>query len=110
MATLKQLEAENKRLRKMQSKINEIQRNNEARKCLAKQNKTLTNSIKFQKSKSITDKATRIIGTAGIKTGRVGIKAFRGLQRYARFLEAQKQKQEALNRKLKRTKKSKRRK
>lgn len=112
--TFKQLQAENKRLRKMQVKLNEMQKNNEDRRKLSKQNKTLARNIKFQKSKRLTDKATKVIGTAGIKTGKVlktgGIKAFKGLQRYARFLEEQEKKQKSLNRKLKTVKKSKRRK
>ncbi len=114
MVTLKQLQAENKRLKQMQVKINEMQKNNDDRTKLAKQNKMLARSIKFQKSKKITDKATKIIGTAGIKTGKVlargGVKAFRGLQRYARFLEEQEKKQKSLKRKLKTVKKTKRRK
>lgn len=114
MATLKQLQAENKRLKQMQVKINEMQKNNEDRSKLAKQNKTLARNIKFQKSKKLTDKATKVIGTAGIKTGKVlakgGVKAFRGLQRYAKFLEEQEKKQRSANRKLKTIKKTKRRK
>ena len=111
--TLKQLQAENERLKQMQSKINEMQKNNRDRRELAKQNKTLSRNIKFQKSKRLTDKATKVIGTAGIKTGRVlskvGVKAFKGLQRYGRFLEEQERKQRSKNKKLKTIKKTKRR-
>lgn len=114
MATLKQLEAENKRLKQMQVNINKMQKDNEDRKKLAKQNKMLANNIKFQKSKKITDKATKVIGTAGIKTGKVlskaGVKAFKGLQRYGKFLEEQERKQRNVNKKLKTIKKTKRRK
>lgn len=114
MVTLKQLQAENARLKKMQETINKAQRDNEDRRQLAKQNKTLARNIKFQKSKKLTDKATKVIGTAGIKTGKVlsktGAKAFRGLQRYARFLEEQERKQKSVNRKLKTVKNTKRRK
>ena len=109
---IKELEAENKRLKQMQIKINEMRKDNEDRRNLAKQNKTLARNIKFQKSKRLIDKATKIIGTAGIKTERVlsrgGKKAFRGLQRYARFLEEQEKKQRIKNRKLKTIKKTKR--
>ena len=111
--TLKQLHAENKRLKEMQVTINKARKDNQDRRNLAKQNKTLSRNIKFQKSKRLTDKATKIIGTAGIKTGRVlskvGVKAFKGLQRYANFLEEQERKQRIKNRKLKTIKKTKRR-
>lgn len=114
MATLKQLQAENRRLKQMQVKINEMQKNNEDRRKLAQQNKALARSIKFQKSKRLTDKATKIVGTAGIKTGKAlskgGVRAFRGLQKYAKFLEEQERKQRSKNRKLKSIKKTKRRK
>ena len=114
MVTLKQLQKENQRLKQMQVKINEMQKNNEDRRVLAKQNTILARNIKFQKSKKITDKATKIIGTAGIKTGRtlskVGIKAFKGVVRYGKFLEDQERKQRSKNRKLKTVKKSKGRK
>ena len=112
--SLKQLEAENRRLRQMQITINKAQKNNQDRRNLAAKNKTLARNIKFQKSKRLTDKATKIIGTAGIKSGRalskVGVKAFRGIQRYGRFLEEQERKQKSKNRKLKTIKKTKRRK
>ncbi len=105
MPTLKQLQAENTRLKKMQSNINKMQKDNEDRRKLAKSNTILARNIKFQKSKKLTDKATKVIGTAGIKTGRtlskVGVKAFKGLQRYGRFLEEQEKKQRSANRKLK---------
>ena len=114
MATLKQLQAENRRLKKMQVNINKMQKDNQDRRDLAKRNKRLARSIKFQRSKRLTDKATKVIGTAGIKTGRVlskaGVKAFRGIQRYGRFLEEQERKQRSVNRKLKTIKKTKRRK
>lgn len=120
MATLKQLQAENKRLKQMQVKINEMQKNNEDRRVLAKKNKTLARNIKFQGSKKIVDKATKIVGTAGIKSGKAlakgGVKAFKLLHRYGKFLEEQERKQRSVNKKLKSvkkrkpTKKSKRRK
>lgn len=97
----------------MQVKINEMQKNNEDRRKLAKQNKMLSNNIKFQKSKRLTDKATKIIGTAGIKSGRLlakgGVKVFKVLKRYGRFLEDQERKQRSKNQKLKTIKKTKRR-
>ena len=111
--TLKQLQAENVKLRKMQTVINVAQKNNQDRRNLAKKNKQLARNIKFQKSKRLTDKATKIIGTAGIKSGRalskVGNKAFKGLVRYGRFLEEQERKQKVKNRKLKNIKGTKRR-
>lgn len=112
--TLKQLQAENKRLKQMQVKINEMQKNNEDRTKLAKDNKALAKTIKFQKSNRITDKATKVIGTAGIKAGKGlakgGVKAFKLIHRYGKFLEEQEKKQKKLNRKLKTIKKTKRRK
>lgn len=112
--TIKQLQAENRRLKEMQITINKARKNNEDRRKLAQQNKILARNIKFQKSKRLTDKATKIIGTTGIKTGRVlskaGVKAFRGIQRYGKFLEEQERKQRSKNRKLKSIKKTKRRK
>ena len=99
--TLKQLHAENRKLKQMQVKINMMQKDNQDRTMLAKQNRMLARNIKFQKSKRLTDKATKIIGAAGIKTGKVlskvGVKAFRGLQRYGRFLEEQERKQRIKN-------------
>ncbi len=112
--TLKQLQAENLRLKKMQTTINQMQKDNQDRRNLAAKNKKLSRSIKFQKSKRLTDKATKIIGTAGIKSGKalskIGVKAFKGLHRYGRFLEEQEKKQLSKNRKLKTIKKTKRRK
>ena len=112
--TLKQLQVENKRLKQMQVTINKARKDNQDRRDLVKKNKMLSNSIKFQKSKRLRDKGTKVIGTDGIKTGRVlvkgGVKAFKGLQRYANFLAEQEKKQKAKNRKLKIIKKTKRRK
>ncbi len=114
MATIKQLQAENKRLKQMQRKINDMQKDNEDRRMLARENKTLARNIKFRKSKRLTDKATKIVGAAGIKAGKAlskaGVKTFKVLNRYARFLEEQERKQRIKNRKLKSVKKSKRRK
>ena len=111
--TLKQLQAENLRLRKMQTTINQMQKNNQDRRNLAAKNKTLARNIKFQKSKRLTDKATKVIGTAGIKSGRAlakaGVKTFKVLHRYGRFLEEQERRQKTKNRKLKTIKKTKRR-
>jgi len=112
MVTLKQLQRENANLKKAQVKLNEIARQNEARQILLKQNKKLARDIKFQKSKKLADKATKVIGTAGIKSGKAlakgGIKTFKALHRYAKFLEEQEKKQRSVNRKLKTIKKSKR--
>ncbi len=112
--TPKQLQAENLRLKKMQTTINQMQKNNQDRRNLAKKNKMLARNIKFQKSKRLTDKATKIIGTAGIKSGKAlakgGVKAFKVLHRYGKFLEEQERKQRSKNRKLKTIKKTKRRK
>lgn len=111
--TIKQLQAENKRLRQMQVKISQMQKDNQDRRNLAKQNKALARDIKFQKSKRLADKATKVIGTAGIKSGKAlaktGVKAFKLLNRYGRFLEEQERKQRIKNRKLKTIKKTKRR-
>jgi hypothetical protein len=109
--TLKQLQAENKRLKQMRSKLNQMEKDNEDRRKLAKLNKKLSNDIKFRKSKKLTDKATKIVGTAGIKSGKAlskaGIKAFKGIQRYGKFLEEQERKQRMKNRKLKTVKRTK---
>lgn len=114
MATLKQLQAENERLKKMQAKISKMQKDNEDRRILARKNKILARNIKFQKSKKLTDKATKVIGTAGIKSGKAlakgGIKTFNALQRYGKFLEEQEKKQRSKNKKLKSIGKTKRRK
>lgn len=111
--TIKQLQAENRRLKQMQVKINKMQKDNQDRRILATKNKMLARSIKFQKSKRLTDKATKVIGTAGIKSGkalaRTGVKAFKLLNRYGKFLEEQERRQKSKNRKLKTIKKSKRR-
>lgn len=112
--TLKQLQAENRRLKKMQVTINKARKNNQDRQALAKKNKILARNIKFQKSKRLTDKATKVIGTAGIKAGRSlskgGVKAFKVIHAYGKFLEEQERKQRSANRKLKTVKKTKRRK
>lgn len=112
--TLKQLQAENRRLKQMQVDINRMRKDNMDRTMLAKQNKTLARNIKFQKSKRLTDRATKIIGKAGIKTGKAlsktGVKAVKILHRYGRFLEEQEKRQRTVKRKLRTIKKTKRRK
>ena len=50
MPTLKQLQKENERLRKMQSKLNEIQKNNEDRTKLLRENKRLARNLKHGKA------------------------------------------------------------
>ena len=113
MVTLKQIQKENVRLRKMQSKLREIEKNNQDRKKLLLENKQLARRIKFGKQLAVGRKVSRIAGAVGKSTGRglakTGKGAFRGLQRYANFLDEQEKKQRSVNRKLKSVKRKKRR-
>jgi len=113
MVNLKQLQRENQRLRGMQRKLRDIEKNNEDRVKLLRENKMLARNIKFDKSLKIGRRASKIAKDVGKPIGRgvvkAGIGAFKGLQRYANFLAEQERRQKSLNRKLKSARKSKRR-
>lgn len=105
MVNLNQLKRENVRLRKMQTKLNEVKRNNEDRAKLLRENKRLARDIKFGKSIAVGRKAGKVLSEVGKASGKglaiAGRGVFRGLQRYAKFLAEQEMKQRALNRRLK---------
>ena len=105
MVNLTQLKKENDRLRSMQKKLQEAQKNNEDRRKLLKENKKLSRNIKFGQEIRAGKKVGRIAGEVGKATGRQlfrgGKAAFNALNRYAKFLESQEQKQRIVNRQLK---------
>ncbi len=113
MATLEELQDENKRLRGMQSTLREAEKNNQDRMKLARENIMLARRIKFDKSLTAGRKVSKVASDVGRRTGKglaiVGKGAFKGIKRYAQFLERQENKQRSVNRKLKSVKKSKRR-
>ncbi len=86
----------------MQTKLNEIQKNNEDRRMLFKENKLLAKNIKHGKARK---GFSRVASNVGKATGRglfkVGAGAFKGLQRYGNFLAEQERKQQSINRRLK---------
>ena len=110
MVTIEELRAENERLRKMQSKLKEIQKNNNDRTKLLRENKILARNIKHGKKIGIAKDIGRGFAKVGKRTGRevlrAGKGAFKGLQRYANFLAEQEAKQRRLNRNLRTTKKT----
>lgn len=113
MVTIEELKKENKRLREMQVKIKAMQKDNADRRRLAMENKRLARNIKFDKSIGTAKRAAKITKTVGKASGKIlaktGRGAFKGLQKYAKFLDEQEKKQRSVNRKLKSVKKSKRR-
>ncbi len=110
MPTLKQLQRENERLKKMQTKLNEIQKNNEDRRSLLKQNKKLSRNLKHGKAiraARVTGKILSEVGKSGGRgLARIGTGAFRGLQRYGNFLAEQEKKQRRTNKQLRSAKKT----
>ena len=110
MVTLKELQRENKRLREMQNKLDNIKKSNEDRRKLLKENKRLSREIKFGKSIGIARDVGRVAHGVGKSVGRglfrVGKGAVKGLQSYANFLAEQEARQRKVNRKLKTAKKS----
>ena len=111
MVSLKQLQKENEKLKKMQSKLNEMRRTNEVRKDLLRENKRISRNIKHGKAIGIGTDISKGISKVGKRAGKDLLKggkvAFKGLQRYAMFLEQQERKQKSFNRKLKSVKKTK---
>lgn len=114
MVTIEELRKENKRLRDMQVKITAMQKDNADRKKLLMENKKLARQVKFSKSIGIAKGAAKITKQVGKSSGKIlaktGVGAWRGLQKYGRFLAEQERKQKSVNRKLKSVKKAKRRK
>lgn len=112
MVSLKQLQAENARLKKMGVQLRMAQRDNEDRRNLLRENKKLARDIKFGKQFKTATNVARVTKAVGKKAGKdiakVGIVAFRGLRRYGRFLQEQERKQKRTNRKLKSAKKTRR--
>jgi hypothetical protein len=102
MATLEQLKKENRRLKAMQENLKDMEKIQEQRMALARENKRLASNLKSGGAGKVIKKFGVGLGRGVTKTGR-GV--FRGLQRYANFLEEQERKQKLLNRKLKTTKK-----
>lgn len=105
MVTLKQLQVENRKLKDMQSKLREVQKTNVDRQNLLRENKQIARRIKFDKTFKTSSRALSIAKSVGKSSGkqlaRAGVGAFKGIQRYGRFLEAQERKQNSTNRKLK---------
>ena len=112
MVTLDELKKENERLRTMQSKLNEIRKNNEDRKNLLIANKRLSRNIKHGEKIMFAKSLGRGFAQVGKTTGkgllRTGKGAVKGLTAYANFLAEQEARQRILNRKLKNVKVSKR--
>lgn len=95
MATLKQLQARNKKLRKVQVELNEIEKTNQEIARLTRENKQLAFRAKHPKAAAT---SRRIVKT----TAKFGVKAFKGLQRYGRRLAEAERREQARNRTLKR--------
>ena len=114
MVSISQLKKENDRLKKMQKTLEEARKNNDDRRNLLKENKKLSREIKFGEGIRAGKKVGRVAGKVGKATGkglfRVGKAAFSGLNKYARFLEAQERKQRSVNKKLKSSVKTRKRK
>lgn len=111
MATLKELQKENARLRGMQTQLKDMQKNNVDRRNLLKENKKLAREIKFGKAINISKRAQGLTREVGKRSGKVlakvGIGAFKGLQKYGTFLAEQEREQRSVNTKLKSVKKAK---
>ena len=109
MVTLNQLKKENERLKKAQRKIVQMQRTNDERTELLKQNKRLSREIKHGKAMRVGKAVSRDLAKVGKVTGKGLVKTgkgtLKGLQRYAIFLAEQERKQKATNRRLKSVKK-----
>jgi hypothetical protein len=114
MVTLKQLEKENARLKKMGMKLREAENLNKERRRLLKENKKLAREIKFGKATGIGKNVSSAVKSVGKKAGKEIFKggkiAFKGLKAYGEYLNEQERKQRSLNRTLRSAKKSKRRK
>jgi len=87
---------------RMQENLKDMEKIQEQRMALARENKRLASNLKSGGAGKVIKKFGVGLGRGVTKTGR-GV--FRGLQRYANFLEEQERKQKLLNRKLKTTKK-----
>ena len=98
MATIEQLQRENKRLKAMQENIQEMKKIQEQRMALARENKILSKRLKHGGGSGIGKKIGLSFGKGLAKAGK---STFRGLQKYANFLEEQERKQKLLNKKLK---------
>ena len=109
MLTLNQLKRENQRLKNIQEGLKDMGEIQQKRKELLMENKRLARDIKYGKSNGVGKKVGKAFVEVGKASGRgiaiAGRGAFRGLQRYSRFLQEQERKQMILNRKLKTHKK-----
>jgi hypothetical protein len=100
--SMKQLQKQNVKLKAMQSKLNDMQRMQQERINLMRENRQLSFRLKHGKAVAITD---RILNT----TARSGIKAFGFIQKYGQRLAAAERKEKSVNRHLNAVAKRKRR-
>ena len=98
MVTLKQLRRENERLRKVQTKINQMRRMNEERARLIKENKQLAFRTKHPVAVATTQK---FVNT----TAKFGTKAWSGIQKWGQRLAEAERREQMRQRKLKSMKK-----
>ncbi len=99
MTTLKQLRRENRRLKNVREGLRDIEEIQKQRMNLLRENKQLARNIKGTGKKS--GFLLKVGKTFGRGSAKAGKSAFRGLERYANFLQEQERKQKLLNRKLK---------
>lgn len=94
MATLKQLQKQNAKLREAQRKIGELRKLQDERLRLIRENKQLAFQAKYPKAVATSQ---RIVNT----TAKFGVKAFKGIQKYGRRLAEAEKREQARNRVLK---------
>ena len=86
MTTIEQLKKENRKLKSLQSNLKDMQKIQQERINLKKENEMLAKQIKSGKSSHIGKTIGKSVGKTTLKIGKG---AFRGLQRYSNYLHEQ---------------------
>jgi len=105
---LEELKRENERLKNIQKGLKEMEDIQSDRLKLARENKKLLRSIKHKDKIKFGKVVKKGLFKVGKTTGIAGKQVFRGLKKYADYLERQERKQKCLNKSLKSIKKKKR--